>query len=104
MGRTYITGSYNYNALCDVCQFKFKASQLRKRWDGLMVCDADWETRHPLDFYQTRNDTHKLPFIRSDNMIFLPVEFEVGICNNYRRRGMVGIGTVGCAILGRTGY
>jgi hypothetical protein len=104
MGRTYITGSYNYNALCDVCQFKFKASQLRKRWDGLMVCDKDWELRHPLDFYQTRNDTHKLPFIRSDNMIFLEPTPGVYACNTYRQQGEVGVGTVGCAVIGRTEY
>lgn len=38
------------NAICDSCGFKFKHYQLRKRWDGLMVCEQDWETRHPMDF------------------------------------------------------
>lgn len=61
------THSYEYNALCDICQFKFKASQLKKRWDGYMVCEKDFEFRHPLDFYTTRNDAHLLPFVRSDN-------------------------------------
>ncbi len=32
-----------------------------------MMCDADWEPRHPLDFYKTKNDTHVLPFLRSDS-------------------------------------
>lgn len=58
---------YQYNALCDVCGFKMKASMLRKRWDGFMVCDKDWEPRNILDFYRTRNDAHLLPFTRPDD-------------------------------------
>lgn len=57
----------DYNALCDVCGFKMKASMLRKRWDGFMVCDKDWEPRNILDFYKTRNDAHLLPFTRPDD-------------------------------------
>lgn len=37
------------NAICDECGFQYKHSQLRKRWDGAMVCDKDWEARHPQD-------------------------------------------------------
>jgi hypothetical protein len=62
-----VTRSYEYSALCDVCKFKFKASQLRLRWDGLQVCKWDWEQRHPADFYRGRNDAHKLPWTRSDD-------------------------------------
>lgn len=41
---------------------------MQRRWDGVMVCrDTCWETRHPMDFYRTRNDTHKLPWIRPDD-------------------------------------
>ncbi len=64
---TTVGPSGQYNALCDVCGFKYKNHQLKKRWDGFMVCAADWEPRHPLDFYKTRNDTHKLPWTRPDN-------------------------------------
>jgi hypothetical protein len=35
------------NAICDLCGFKYKLSQLRKRWDGLMVCRMDWEIEQP---------------------------------------------------------
>lgn len=58
---------YEYNALCDVCGFKKKASELMKRWDGFMVCKEDWEPRNVLDFYRTRNDAHLLPFTRPDD-------------------------------------
>jgi hypothetical protein len=66
---THRTGSYEYNTICDVCGFKFKASELKQRWDGPMVCKEDWEPRNILDFYRTRNDVHKLPFVRSDNQV-----------------------------------
>lgn len=42
------------NAICDCCGFKYKQSQLRKRWDGAMVCKFDWEPRHPQDFVKAR--------------------------------------------------
>jgi hypothetical protein len=63
---TRVGKSYEYNALCDVCGFAYKNYELKKRWDGFMVCDADWEPRHVLDFYRTKNDTHTLPFTLPD--------------------------------------
>jgi len=37
-------------AICDVCGFEFFNDELQKRWDGYMVCRADFETRHPQEF------------------------------------------------------
>lgn len=34
-----------HNTLCAQCGFMYKKSQLRKRYDGLWVCDKDWEER-----------------------------------------------------------
>ena len=53
---TYVYGKRDYlkigdyNAYCDVCGFKFKASELKDRWDGYKVCEKDYEPRHPQDF------------------------------------------------------
>jgi hypothetical protein len=41
-------------AVCDVCGFDMHQSQLRKRWDGAMVCAKDFETRHPQDSIRAR--------------------------------------------------
>lgn len=49
---TFILG--DSNAICDCCGFQYKLSQLRKRWDGAMVCSKDWEPRHPQDFVKAR--------------------------------------------------
>jgi len=35
--------------ICDLCGGQFRRSQIQKRWDGLMVCKADFEPRHPQD-------------------------------------------------------
>lgn len=40
----------DWNAVCDRCGFEFKASELRRDWQGLMVCPEDFERRHPQEF------------------------------------------------------
>jgi hypothetical protein len=54
----------DWNALCDVCGFKFKASQLRRRWDNYMVCSADFEERQPQDLIRLRPDRQAVPWAR----------------------------------------
>lgn len=56
----------DWNVICDVCGFKWKASQTLERWDGLRVCPYDWEPRHPHDFLRTKEDDQSVPFTRSD--------------------------------------
>lgn len=53
-------------AVCDVCARRFYGSQLRKRWDNLMVCEEDYETRHPQDFVRAVKDNHPVPFVRKE--------------------------------------
>ena len=57
----------DWNAFCDVCGFKYKASELRKRWDGMMVCSRDYEERHPQDFIRGIRETPAPPFSRPRN-------------------------------------
>lgn len=52
-------------ACCDVCGFDYKLSQLRKRWDGAMVCKADWEPRHPQDFVKARPERNNVKDART---------------------------------------
>lgn len=61
MPNYYKTGVWN--CVCQVCGLKFKSDQIRKRWDGLLVCDQDFENRHPSDFYKAPSgEGRKLPF------------------------------------------
>lgn len=61
-GVFYKKGSWNVH--CDVCGFKFKSDEIRKRWDGLMVCDADFEHDHPQKFLRVKEDKQTVPFVR----------------------------------------
>lgn len=56
----------DWNALCDVCGFKFKASQLKERWDGLHVCESDWEQRHPQELIRPAEEAPALPWTRPE--------------------------------------
>lgn len=101
--RNRATRSYEYNAICDVCGFKKKASQLRKRWDGFMVCEADFELRQPLDFYTTRNDTHLLPWTRPDgSMIEIGPSINPLTHTTWSNTSIAGLAVAGEAIAGST--
>ena len=59
----------DWNARCDGCGFKFKFSELRKDWKGLMKCvvaNGCWEARHPMDLQQPPRATQPLPETRPD--------------------------------------
>jgi hypothetical protein len=43
-----------------------KASDLRQRWDGLKVCEQDFEPRQPQDFVRGVADYQAPPWTRSE--------------------------------------
>lgn len=59
MGRAdhYVHG--DNNAICDRCGRKYKASQLKKEWNGLYTCPDDWEPRHPQDLIKSSHDDQR---------------------------------------------
>lgn len=66
----------DWQAVCDVCGRKFKASQLKKTWDNLYVCKDDWEPRHPLDFFRGRKEDMSVPWTRSEGADTAGVDVE----------------------------
>lgn len=52
-----------WNVICPVCGFKYKSTEMKKRWDGVWTCEKDWEVRHPLDFYNVPGEDTSVPFI-----------------------------------------
>lgn len=66
-----MTGTYfkpgAWNVHCDVCGFKYKSDQIKKRWDGLMVCPQDWEMDHPQKYLRVTEDRQTVPFVRKQN-------------------------------------
>lgn len=59
----------DWNATCDVCGFKFKASELRRRWDNMRVCSEDFEERHPQDFLKGKPDRQNVPWTRPEGLV-----------------------------------
>lgn len=66
---------WGHNAICDVCGCKFKGSELRRRWDGLMCCPQDFEERQPQDLVRGITDRQIPPYTRPapDELTFCDV-------------------------------
>jgi hypothetical protein len=94
--RSYYTKG-DWSAICDVCGRKFLASALRKRWDGLMVDHACWETRQPQDFVRGVVDTQVPPWTRPESQD----TFITTGCNVINSSAVAGIGIAGCMIAGK---
>ena len=60
----FIKGAWN--VICDRCGRQFKKFELRKEWDGLMVCEKDWEPRQPQDFVRGVADVQTPPWTRPE--------------------------------------
>ena len=54
----------DWNAICDRCGFKRKASEMKLEWDGLRVCSECWEPRHPQDFVRGVPDNQAVAWTR----------------------------------------
>lgn len=90
MGRADYYAHGDWNAICDECGFKFKASKLRKRYDGFMVCQRCWEPRHPSELRRAKPETARPDFIRQHKYYFGD---EVGLDGGYLSDG-VDLGSV----------
>lgn len=80
-----------WKAICDVCGFEFYNDELRKRWDGLMVCDSDFEHDHPQKHLRVRGDKQSVPWVRSE-----PADTFVAVCYQYASQSYAGISEAGC--------
>ena len=87
--------SGDWEAICDVCGRKYKASRLKQRWDGLMCCPQDWEIRQPQDFVRGVPDPQLVPWVRDEAQ-----DQYVALC--YTNSAVSGIAESGCAVSGNT--
>ena len=95
MGRADFLKLGDWNAICDRCGRKFKASQLRKTWQGFMVCRRDFEERQPQDFVKGVPDIQAPPWTRPPSG-----DIFVIFCTPNSRTALPGYATAGCAIPG----
>ena len=87
----------DYNAICDSCGRKYKASTMKKRWDGLFVCEHDYEMRHPQLSLRVRGDKMVVPIPRPDD--YDPNYTTV--CYIWDSSCYAGLAQAGCMIAGR---
>lgn len=65
-------GRYDYykhgdwNALCDICGHKRKASMMRLAYDNTYRCEMCYEDRHPQDFVKGVRDDQTTEWTRTD--------------------------------------
>lgn len=65
-----------WKAVCDVCGRVFKNNELKTRWDGLIVCHKDWETRQPQDFVHGIADIQAPVWVRPESSdYFVPINY-----------------------------
>lgn len=81
--------------VCDVCGFRFPSNELHLRWDNLMVCKNDYETKHPQLFVKVNPEEIAPPWVRPETQ-----PSYILVCTAITRQGVAGIGVAGCAIAG----
>lgn len=62
MGQADFLKLGDWNAQCYMCGRKFKASTMKRHWQGYYVCKDDWEPRHPQDFVRGTKDIQTPPW------------------------------------------
>jgi len=99
MSKTWDYKSGDWWAICDVCSKKVKASKIKHRWDGLLVCPEDFEHRHPQDFIKVRQDKITVPFLRPRPQdVFIEVSYTVPLsCTPITSMGEADRGVADCA-------
>ena len=82
----------DWDAICDVCGRKYKASLLQQRWDGLMCCPDDWEIRQPQDFVRGVPDPQLVPWVRDE-----ATDTYDFVCTLVTQQASADYGTADCA-------
>lgn len=85
--------SGTWNCICQVCGREYKSDQVRKRWDGLIVCEADFEQRHIADFIRAHPERGGVPYTSPE-----PTDVFVFVCNFPNTVGMADTGVADCSM------
>ena len=95
MGRADYLELGDFNAVCYECGRKFKASMLKKHWQGYYVCPAHWEARQPQDFVRSIPDNMTPPWTQP-----MPADTFLAMCTPQGCSAVPGEAEPGCATPG----
>lgn len=100
---SYASNNYfkkgSYNIICDVCGVRFKANEVRKRWDGLIVCAKDWEPDHPQKYLRVPSDPKQVPFVRTE-----PEDTYIHVCYISGKSAYASLATSDCVQADNTSF
>ncbi len=88
-----------WKAVCDRCGFEFYSFELKKEWQGLMVCHPCYETRHPQDFVRAVPDRQGVPWTRPEGE-----DTFIAVCYLEGLSCYANLAVAGCAITGNQQY
>ena len=88
-----------WNVHCDVCGFKFKSGQIKQRWDGFMVCEADWEADHPQKYIRVTETSQAVPYVREQQD-----DTFVTVCYLWGISAYADLAEADCALADNTDY
>jgi hypothetical protein len=74
----------------------YPSGQIKKRWDGLLTCEKDWETRHPQTLLKIRAETAVPAFVSKD----ADPDPYVLYCDLWSRSPMADYGEADCFTVG----
>jgi hypothetical protein len=95
MGRADFYREGDWNAVCYQCGRKFKASTMRRQWQGYWVCSEHWEPRQPQDFVRAIPDNPTPPWVQPQ-----PVDTFGRMCSPNGVSAVPGSMIPGCIIPG----
>lgn len=95
----------SWNTICDICGRKFKNTDVRKRWDGFLVCSSDWESRHVADFIRVKPEKNNVrdPRHEVDDQFVDITYLDTGdspVCTPVGSSAVSGAAVSGCMVSG----
>lgn len=85
-----------WNVICAVCGKKMKSGHTKRRWDGLYVCEHDWEPRHILDFIRAIPDNQTVPYSNPE-----PTDQFINVPYIQNTQAIAGLAISGLAVAGK---
>ncbi len=80
-----------WKTICDVCGIRYSSDDLKRRWDGLMVCDKDWEMKHPQLYIKVNPERIAPPWVRPE-----PDDQFENVCYLYGLSAYADLGQADC--------
>lgn len=90
-----------WNIVCYVCGKKYKADEVKRRWDDVYVCKKDYERRHDQELLRVEPEHNNVSFVRAYPLNDTFINYTCSMDESYARAN---IATADCARISWMGY